>query len=124
MGRGGAGLSDGVRWELTPYTLELDCSVYQTEQMVCIQAEYYSYTGGAHPNTVLLAWNFDLMTGQFFAPEILAADGQIFLDAVRDEIIRQIDMTPEAAVEAGYWEDYQDIAANWSSYAVSFNEEG
>ena len=106
------------------YTLELDCSVYQTEQMVCIQAEYYSYTGGAHPNTVLLAWNFDLMTGQFFAPEILAADGQIFLDAVRDEIIRQIDMTPEAAVEAGYWEDYQDIAANWSSYAVSFNEEG
>ena len=30
----------------------------------------------------------------------------------------------EAAVEAGYWEDYQDIAANWSSYAVSFNEEG
>ena len=64
------------------------------------------------------------MTGQFFAPEILAADGQIFLDAVRDEIIRQIDMTPEAAVEAGYWEDYQDIAANWSSYAVSFNEEG
>mgnify|MGYP000113884651 CR=1 FL=1 len=50
------------------------------------------------------------MTGQFFAPEILAADGQIFLDAVRDEIIRQIDMTPEAAVEAGYWEDYQDIA--------------
>ena len=64
------------------------------------------------------------MTGQFFAPEILAADGQIFLDAVRDEIIRQIDMTPEAAVEAGYWEDYQDIATNWSSYAVSFNEEG
>ena len=57
--------------------------------------------GGAHPNTVLLAWNFDLMTGQFFAPEILAADGQIFLDAVRDEIIRQIDMTPEAAV--GGW---------------------
>ena len=112
----------GGNW--TPYTLELDCSVYQTEQMVCIQAEYYSYTGGAHPNTVLLAWNFDLMTGQFFAPEILAADGQIFLDAVRDEIIRQIDMTPEAAVEAGYWEDYQDIAANWSSYAVSFNEEG
>ena len=80
----------GGNW--TPYTLELDCSVYQTEQMVCIQAEYYSYTGGAHPNTVLLAWNFDLMTGQFFAPEILAADGQIFLDAVRDEIIRQIDM--------------------------------
>lgn len=68
----------GGNW--TPYTLELDCSVYQTEQMVCIQAEYYSYTGGAHPNTVLLAWNFDLMTGQFFAPEILAADGQIFLE--------------------------------------------
>ena len=37
----------GGNW--TPYTLELDCSVYQTEQMVCIQAEYYSYTGGAPP---------------------------------------------------------------------------
>ena len=98
----------GGNW--TPYTLELDCSVYQTEQMVCIQAEYYSYTGGAHPNTGLLAWNFDLMTGQFFAPEILAADGQIFLDAVRDEIILQIDMTPEAAVEAARKAKFQNLS--------------
>lgn len=106
------------------YSLTLECSVYQTEELVSIAAEYYSYTGGAHPNTAQLSWNFDLTTGQFFTPAILAADGQEFLDAVRDEIIRQIGSSSEEALALGYWEDYQDIAADWSSYAVSFDEDG
>lgn len=66
----------GLEWH--PYELELDCSLYQTEELISVQAEYYSYTGGAHPNTVLLAWNYDLTTGQFLTPEQLAADGQAF----------------------------------------------
>ena len=76
------------------------------------------------PNTALLSWNFDLTTGQFFTPAILAADSQEFLDAVRDEIIQQIGASSEEAVAQGYWEVYQDIAADWSSYAVSFDEDG
>ena len=106
------------------YSLTLDCSVYQTEELISIAAEYYSYTGGAHPNTMLLAWNFDLTTGQFFTSAILAADGQKFLTMVQDEIIRQIGDSQEAAMEEGYWEDYRDIVSNWSDYAVSFDAEG
>lgn len=111
----------------TPYALELNCSVYQTKQLVSVRAEYYSYMGGAHPNTVLLAWNFDLGTGQFFTPELLAADGQAFSQAVTEELIRQsqetaasYDMTPEDF----FWSNYEEILAGWSSYAVSFDETG
>lgn len=115
----------GMDWH--PYALELKCSVYQTEQMVSIQAEYYSYTGGAHPNTVLLAWNFDLTNGQFFSPEILAEDGQAFSEAVQAELMRQSrekatenQMEPEAF----FWPNYAEILAGWSSCAVSFDETG
>ena len=44
-----------------------------------------------------------------------------------EELIRQAD---ERAVEYGvepqsfYWEDYRDILANWSSYAVFFDKRG
>lgn len=119
--------STGVSEDDAPfpaYSLTLDCSVYQTEKLISIAGEYYSNTGGAHPNTALLSWNFDLSTGQFFTPAILASDSQEFLDAVQDEIIRQIGTSSEDAVALGYWEDYQTIAADWSSYAVSFDEDG
>ena len=32
----------GLEWH--PYELELDCSLYQTEELISVQAEYYSYT--------------------------------------------------------------------------------
>ena len=106
---------------------ELSCEVYQTEQFISISALYYTYTGGAHPNSVLLSWNFDLTTGDFFAPEALAADSQEFSDLVTEEIIRQ---AQERAADAGvlpeefFWENYEEVAANWGSYAVSFDESG
>ena len=122
--RAEAGEAAGA-WE--PFALELNCSVYQTEQMVSVRAEYYSYMGGAHPNTVLLAWNFDLGTGQFFTPELLAADGQAFSQAVTEELIRQSRETAasyDMAPEDFFWPNYQEILAGWSSYAVSFDETG
>ena len=116
----------GMEWT-SAYTMDLDCTVYQTEQMISVSAEYYSYTGGAHPNTVLLAWNFDLTTGQFFTPEILAADGQTFSDAVHQEILLQsrlVAAEQDLTAEEFFWPDYEEIAAGWSSYAVSFDETG
>ena len=115
----------GLEWH--PYELELDCSLYQTEELISVQAEYYSYTGGAHPNTVLLAWNYDLTTGQFLTPEQLAADGQAFSEAVRAELLRQSQETAadnDMAPEEYFWSNYEEILAGWSSYAVSFDETG
>lgn len=111
----------------SPYSVELDFQVYQGDRLVSVTENCYSYTGGAHPNTVLMAWNFDLETGEFFAPEQLAEDSEAFSQAVRAEIVRQICERAEEnglTAEEAFWSDYEEIAAGWSSYAVSFDETG
>lgn len=114
----------GLDW-LVPYVLELDCTVYQTERLVSVAGLYYTYTGGAHPNTELLGWNFDLEEGVFFEPELLSDDPTL-QSAVGEEIIRQASLPREdgyAPIEM-YLGDYTTNISNWSSYAVSFNQEG
>lgn len=116
-------------WEMDwvgPYTLDLDCTIYQTEQMVSVSGVYYSFTGGAHPNTYLLGWNFDLDTGEFFDAKALS-DGTALQDYVTEELIRQArcraseeDLVPEEM----FWADYESIIADWSSYAVALDEKG
>ena len=109
-----------------PYALELGCSIYQTERIISVSGVYYSNTGGAHPNTYLLGWNFDLDTGEFFDPKTMS-DGTALMDYVTEELTAQ---ARARASEAGmqpeemYWEDYETILADWGSYAVSFNEAG
>ena len=115
---------EGFEW-YGGYRCELDSQVYQTEQMVSVSALYYSYTGGAHPNSSWLSWNFDLTEGTFFGPELLA-DGTELRAAVAEEILRQA-RTPQ---EDGwipaeeYWEDHEALIADWANYAVSFDESG
>ena len=116
-------------WEMDwvgPYTLDLDCTIYQTEQMVSVSGVYYSFTGGAHPNTYLLGWNFDLDTGELFDAKALS-DGTALQEHVTETLICQArcraseqDMTPGEM----FSEDYEYIIADWSSYAVSFDEAG
>jgi len=109
------------------YSTELACELYETESFVSVRGMYYSFTGGAHPNTMYTAWNFDLESGSFVEPGFLAADTQAFQEAVAEEIIRQADAIAEReGVKPGqyYWEEYRDIAAAWADYTVSFGEEG
>jgi hypothetical protein len=108
------------------YQIELNCSVYQTEKLVSISAAYYAYTGGAHPNTYLLGWTFDLENGTFYGPEGMAGQTQL-QEAVGAEIIRQA--TERAAKEGMkpeefFWPEYESIIAEWPNYAVSFDENG
>lgn len=114
-----------VQAQWIPYELTLDCTVYQTERIISVAGIYYTYTGGAHPNTWQLGWNFDLEEGTFFELELLADDTEL-QEAVNGEIIRQAQLPLEdGTVPAeGYWEDYEAIIANWTSYTVSFDEEG
>lgn len=108
------------------YSDELRCSVYRTERLISVAGTYYTYTGGAHPNTILLSWNFDLETGTYFTPAMLDAE-----TGLHDTVLRVLkEQARQRAKEAGqgprefFWEDYQDTLANWSNYAVSFDEEG
>ena len=42
----------GIDWGHAFFT-EMTGETYQTDRLVSVAGEYYSYTGGAHPNTVL-----------------------------------------------------------------------
>lgn len=103
-----------------PYQDELSCTVYQTEQLISVFATYCTYTGGAHPNTILLSWNFDLESGEFFEPEILDEGGDL-REYVQSAMARQV---REEKLQDLYWEDYETTLADWSNYAVSFDETG
>lgn len=115
----------GAPWE-QPYEEEFTYDAWQTNRLISISGHCYSYTGGAHPSTLSLGWNFDLQTGRFIHPPALGADSEEFQKVVTQEIIRQADaraaenkMSPTEL----YWEDYQEIAAQWPDYAVTFQEE-
>lgn len=112
--------------ESVAYTDDLSCDVYQTKHLVSVAGVYSMYTGGAHPNSILMSWNFDLDAGEFFEPETLDEGGDL-RDYVRQALVLQ---ARETAAEAGmtpkdlYWEDYADTLSEWPSYAVSFDAEG
>ena len=69
---------------MAPLSEELTYTCYRTGTLISIAADYYSYLGGAHPNTVYFAWNYDLDSGMFLTISELAADPQTFTLAVAD----------------------------------------
>ncbi|MBQ9492114.1 MAG: DUF4163 domain-containing protein [Oscillibacter sp.] len=114
--------SDNVKWDYH-YEQGLESSVYQTNRFVSVSGRFYYYAGGAHPNTVLLGWNYDMEKAAFFYA------GQLFQDteAVTEELFHMAqeraaewNMTPEEF----FWEDYTDILNAWSesSAVVTFDE--
>jgi len=114
----------GTEW-VGGYVMELGCGIYQTERMVSVSGIYYSYTGGAHPNTYHMGWNFDVETGTFLDVKLLGEDDGL-QEAVAAEILRQAKLPQDGGwVPAEtYWENHESIIADWSSYAVCFHEKG
>ncbi len=108
------------------YTYEINTTVYQMAGLISLEGVYYSYTGGAHGNSVLLSWLFDLTTGTFVSPLCLAKDPQMFADAVAEELIAYIQSNTleDLPLEEIYWDDYQTVVSSWDSYCVYFDEEG
>ena len=113
---------NGERWDYH-YEQGLESDVYQTNRFVSVSGRFYYYAGGAHPNTVLLGWNYDIEKGAFFYA------GQLFQDTeeVTEELLRMArerarewNMAPEEF----FWEDYADILNAWSdrSAVVTFDE--
>jgi hypothetical protein len=110
-----------------PYSDDMGYTFWQTDHLVSISGACYSYSGGAHPNSVELGWNFDLDAGSFVEPVTIATDQQAFQDAVAQEIIRQADaMAADNGMAPAefFWENYQEIAAEWPNYAVYFDASG
>ena len=92
-----------------------------------IRGKSYSYYGGAHPNSLLPAWNFDLNKGEFITPLALAADETEFRTVVAEELkvlaeerAKGFEIVPTDL----YWEDYAAILQNWCEGSVSFDTAG
>ena len=81
------------------YTDDLRCTVYQSDHLISVSGVYYTYTGGAHPNSILMSWNFDLDSGTFFDPNFLEEDGKL-KEAVAEELVRQAEEAAKAEAEA------------------------
>ena len=116
----------------TSYCEEFTYTAYRTGSLISIAADYYSYLGGAHPNTVYFSWNFDLDSGIFLAIPELAEDPQAFTLAVADMIeVQAVERFQSDPNYAGlslsdiYWENYREVMEKWASdYAASFDAEG
>lgn len=109
------------------YSEELDFSVWKTERLVSIRGDSYSYYGGAHPNTVLLGWNFDLVSGTYINALSIGHDEQEFRTLVAEELILRADERAAALQQEPadmYWQDYRSILMNWSDYPVVFGSTG
>ena len=109
------------------YADELDFSHWQTEKLISIRADSYSYYGGAHPNTVMFGWNFDLESGTYLNALAISHDEAEFRTLVAEELVRMADeraVSLQQEPDSLYWADYRNILANWSDYPVIFDETG
>ncbi len=119
-------------FDVMSYTEELNYTVYRTGSLISIAAEYYSFFGGAHPNTVYFSWNFDLDSGIFLTIPELAADPQAFTLAVADMIEVQASEKfasdpayGDFSISDVYHDDYRATIEKWGSdYAASFDKDG
>ena len=117
---------------MAPLSEELTYTCYRTGSLISIAADYYSYLGGAHPNTVYFGWNYDLDSGMFLTIPELAADPQTFTLAVADMIEVQAEerlaTDPEykdRPLSDIYWDNYRETIEKWSSdYAATFDQDG
>ncbi|MDY3281569.1 DUF3298 and DUF4163 domain-containing protein [Dysosmobacter sp.] len=109
------------------YEDDLTYTAYTTHRLVSVLFLGYSYYGGAHPNTGIVAYNFDLEHGSFLTPASIAENAAEFEAAVAEELVHQARAAAEEKeqpLEGLYWEDYPDILADWTSYTVSFDKAG
>lgn len=116
----------------TSYCEEFTYTAYRTGSLISIAADYYSYLGGAHPNTVYFSWNYDLDSGVFLSIPELATDPQAFTLAVADMIEVQAGerfaSEPEyegLSISDIYWDNYRETIEKWGNdYAASFDADG
>lgn len=78
------------------------------EQTVTYQSTGYSYTGGAHPNTAVIPFTYDLETGQVLSYDYLfrpGSEGKV-LDLIKESLANQLGVSGEKGLaRAGIFTD-------------------
>ncbi len=68
-----------------PWELKVDGKiVYQSDKIVSIKLENYSFTGGAHPNSNVCMLNFDAQTGQLLQLKDIITDMEEFVAIINN----------------------------------------
>ena len=108
-----------------PYYDTVAASGVITGEVVSIRIDRSGYTGGAHPNSYVSGYLFDLETGQFIpSASQLADDPAAFHTGISALLIEEAENGGNAKDQSwGYWDDYQDIIRGESGVTV-FDETG
>lgn len=107
------------------YEDDAETSAVITGDIISVCMRRFSYTGGAHPNSYVLGWLFDLASGQFVLdPSQLADDPQAFHDSAAELLIEKADSNLPGSRPGEYWDDYQDIIRDSQCGVTLFDEEG
>ncbi len=88
-----------------------------SDTMLSIVGAGSNYTGGAHPNNYMMAWNYDLRNGKFFTLNDLTDDPAALRAAIADEVFFQIAAESDSEM---YNEDYADTLRATEDFNVYF----
>lgn len=96
-------------------------STAQYQQMgniISVRVDETEYSGGAHPWSTTTGYLFDLESGQFIEPILLAENPDNFRDGVAALLVDQANSLGEDYTNA-YWGDYRDIISHWNDEAAA-----
>ncbi len=83
-------------YPFNPYEARMDSTITQLEDcLLSLYTDQYTFTGGAHGNTVRIADTFDLRSGQELPLAALYPGGQVNTTAILAQIRAQIAQTPD-----------------------------
>ena len=92
-------------------------------EIVSVWSYRSCYTGGAHSNSYVSSYLFDLAAGQFIPdPSQLADDPAAFHAGAAEKLIEKADGWEDGSW--GYWDDYQDIIRSGSGGVAHFDDTG
>src|SRR5690606_30308608 len=85
----------GLEW-----TIETKAKVtFQNTHLVTVKFENYSFLGGAHPNSMVLYLNIDLLTGETFTQDRLLENREQLLHMVEEKFREQHGVKPGISLE-------------------------
>lgn len=138
-------IEQGTSESFWGYAYDSDYMItYQSDSLLCVKVVVYSYLGGAHPNSWIEMYHFDLNSGECLCrktdPAVnqllgsMANDKEAFRAFLLQEVMQYVKNEQWAdgmTLEEGLYPDYQDTlqsmeAFNWyvreDSLWIVFNE--